>query len=370
MTMTSRSSRRSRWRPLSSSVLLAGLWAGASTLATGCGASTSTESTPGESPSAAHAPGDVSSPTATGRYAVHEWGLVDITRDGVVELAAGPGQRALAAAPSTPGPIHPGGPGMARKPVLYFHLLEGEVHVSVAASMTYGGMLERFPPAPLAGRQITWDDVQIVGRACGSTPYPSVDSAACQGIPDGYCEAAELAHYEAHDASCIVVDGQDYNHLFYRGGGRGLSLPVSVSSTARSATLANQSGYDIPVAWMVEGATPSAGARRDRAAELAPRVTIRRFGRVPAGTSAEVREAIPVQAAIDATRTELATLGLSAGEIQAFMNAWEQAVFRAPNVPRSVIYLLPAELVDAVSTLQLSPAPAETRRAMMVRVEL
>ncbi|MEZ4327444.1 MAG: hypothetical protein R3B40_19650 [Polyangiales bacterium] len=347
-------------------LVLSLLYGGASTFLGACGAGTPPE---GTSPSTTTTE-PAASTTSRGRYEVHEWGLVDVGRDGVAELAAGPGQANLARPPQpTPGggtTVRPHPPAATRKPVLYFHLLEGEMQVSVGATMTYGSMLERFPPTPMADANVQWPQVQLVGRGCGATTYPTAGSPGCAGISDDYCEAAELALYEARDASCLVVGGSDYNHLFYRGGGRGLSLPITVGASPGGAVLTNRSTYAIPYALLVERGD-AAMARDQRRA--APAVNVRRFGRVPAGSQMDVHESIPVESAVSAVRAELGLLGLTSGETQAFMNAWEEAVFRSPNVARAVVYLLPPELVDAVSTLALSPPPETTRRAMMVRVE-
>jgi hypothetical protein len=355
-------------------LVLSLFYGGASAFLSACGGSPPTEAASSEPPSTAtsattEATAEETAPPPAARYTVHEWGLVDVAADGSVELAAGPGQANLAA-PRPPQP-HPvvtpdTGWGTARKPVLYFHLVEGEVQVSVSATMTFGSMLERFPATAMNGPDLRWDQVRIVGRACGAHTYPTVGSAGCEGIADNYCEAAELAAYEASDASCLVVDGRDYNHLFYRGGGRGMSVPITVTRSGGDLTIHNASAFAIPLALSVSTDT---GSRRDRRA-APPAVTIRRFGRIPAGTSTEFHEAIPVDQALTMVRAELGLLGLTGPEIQAFMNAWEQAVFRAPNVGTSVIYLLPPELVDAVSTLSLTPEPEATRRAMMVRVEI
>lgn len=353
-------------------LVLSLFYGGASAFLSACGGSPPTEASSSEPPSSATSPTTETTAEATplppaGRYSVHEWGLVDLAADGSVELAAGPGQSNLAAPrPPQPHPVVDPDPGFgsARKPVLYFHLAEGEVQVSVSATMTFGSMLERFPATAMRGPDLRWDQVRIVGRACGATTYPTVGSPGCAGISDNYCEAAELAAYEASDASCLVVDGHDYNHLFYRGGGRGMSVPITVSRNGDTLHVNNASNYAIPLALSITSDTVRG---RDRRAT--PAVTIRRFGRIPAGTGADFREAIPVDQAITMVRAELGLLGLTAPEIQAFMNAWEEAVFRAPNVGTSVIYLLPPELVDAVSTLSLTPAPDATRRAMMVRVE-
>lgn len=349
-------------------LVLSLLYGGASAFLSACGGSPPTEATPnGSSPTTTTSTGEEPARPPASRYAVHEWGLVDVAHDGTIELAAGPGQANLAASPPHPVVRPDPGYGTARKPVLYFHLIEGEVQVSVSATMTFGSMLERFPATAMNGPDLRWDDVRIVGRACGGTTYPTVGSAGCRGISDDYCEAAELAAYEAADASCLVVGGQDYNHLFYRGGGRGMSVPITVSRNGDALRITNGSEYHIPLALSV--ATTAVGGTRDRRVAQ-PTVTIRRFGRVVAGSSTEFFEAIPVEQALIMTRAALAELGLTPDEVQAFMNAWEQAVFRAPNVGTSVIYLLPPELVDAVSTLSLTPPPETTRRAMMVRVEI
>ncbi len=347
-------------------LVLSLFYSGASAFLSACGGSPPTEAASSESSSTAPTAGEEPARPAAPRYTVHEWGLVDVAADGSVELATGPGQANLA--PPHPHPVvtPDSGHGMARKPVLYFHLIDGEVQVSVSATMTFGSMLERFPATAMNGPDLRWDQVRIVGRACGAHTYPTVGSAGCQGIADNYCEAAELATYEASDASCLVVDGRDYNHLFYRGGGRGMSVPITVTRNGGDLTVNNASAFAIPLALSVSTDT---GSRRDRRA-APPAVNIRRFGRIPAGTSTEFHESIPVDQALTMVRAELGLLGLTGPEIQAFMNAWEQAVFRAPNVGTSVIYLLPPELVDAVSTLSLTPAPEATRRAMMVRVEI
>lgn len=349
-------------------LVLSLFYGGASAFLSACGGSPPTEAASSEPPPSAttEATAEGTPLPPAGRYTVHEWGLVDVAADGNVELAAGPGlANRTPARPDTPV-VHPDpGFGSARKPVLYFHLVEGEVQVSVSATMTFGSMLERFPATAMRGPDLRWDQVRIVGRACGATTYPAVGSAACQGIPDNYCEAAELAAYEASDASCLVVDGHDYNHLFYRGGGRGMSVPITVSRNGDTLRVNNASAYAIPLALSITSDT-----LRGRDRRATPAVTIRRFGRIPAGTGADFYEAIPVDQAITMVRAELGLLGLTAPEVQAFMNAWEEAVFRAPNVGTSVIYLLPPELVDAVSTLSLTPAPEATRRAMMVRVEI
>lgn len=349
-------------------LVLSLFYGGASAFLSACGGSTPPEAASSEPLSTAtEATAEGTPLPPAGRYSVHEWGLVDVAADGSVELAAGPGLANRAQARPDAPVVHPDpGFGAARKPVLYFHLVEGEVQVSVSATMTFGSMLERFPATAMRGPDLRWDQVRIVGRACAATTYPRVDSEACQGISDNYCEAAELAAYEASDASCLVVDGHDYNHLFYRGGGRGMSVPITVSRNGDTLHVNNASAYAIPLALSITHDTVS---RRDRRAAPAA-VTIRRFGRIPAGTGADFHEAIPVDQAITMVRAELGLLGLTAPEVQAFMNAWEEPVFRAPNVGTSVIYLLPPELVDAVSTLSLTPEPEATRRAMMVRVEI
>ncbi len=294
--------------------------------------------------------------TTAGRYEVHEWGLVDVATNGSAELAAGPGQN------SAQIPIDQ--PMLTRKPVLYFHLLEGEVQVQVRATMSYGAMLERFPATAMTGREVGWH-VQVLERPCQSTTYPTVTSPACLNIADNYCEAAELRAYEAADASCLSVDGHDYNHLFYRGGGVGVELPVSIDS---AGAITNNGAHAIPFALRIV----SPGIVRDitaRGRMPATTVTIQRFGNVAPGATQAAIEAIDTEEAIGLVRAELARLGLTDGEAQAFMNAWERPVFRTPNIGHALVYFLPAEAVNRISALAFEPAPETIKRAMMVRVE-
>ncbi len=310
-------------------------------------------------------------PTASnGRYEVHEWGLVDVARDGTIELATGPG-RQPAAQPGTQV-VRP--PAATRKPVLYFHLLEGEVQLRTIARMQYGAMLERYPTTTMSGREVTWENVRIVARQCQRTSYPMPGSPPCDNIPDGYCEASELQAYEASDASCLVVDGHDYNHLFYRGGGTGLTLPLEPRPVRDGLSVRNHSTHAVPfVIHISGGTTPSARrdqpAREPRRVEM-PAVSVHRFEAVAAGSDSIGPSPIPPHEAVAALRRELARVGLTPPEIQAFMNAWETPVFRSPNLREALLYVLPAELVNSVSTVEFDPAPTEFKRAMVVRVEL
>lgn len=294
---------------------------------------------------------------APGRYEVHEWGLVDVTRDGHAELAAGPGRN--------PQPVS--NPRMqTRKPVLYFHLLEGEVDLGVTATMGYGAMLETFPGAPPSGRAASWA-LRVVDRACAPVAYPSRQSPRCQGVSDGYCEAAELRAYEASDASCLVVDGVDYNYLFYRGGGQGLTLPVQVEGDRTAPVLRNTGSAPIGFAMYVVAPRPR---RSDRSARGRTPLRLFTFEALSPGQAHPVGEEVSALVALQRVRAELARLGLTEPEVRAFLNAWERPVFRAPNVGEAVVYLLPPSAVEAVSTLAFDPPPESVKRAMMVRVEL
>ena len=332
-------------------------------LALACGSSPAPNSESPENPPAENAPADEApTPSASATYDLHEWGLVDIDAAGEAELAAGPGQLAPAGRPERPA--------ATRKPVLYFHLVDGDaLDVQVTAAMRYGAMLEHFPSASgVDARTLRWD-VRLASGDCGPRTYPGRGDARCTQVPDRYCEAAELARYEAADATCLKAGGADFNHLFYRGGGTGLVLPVRVTPGAEPGLQNMLGDAVVPLAFLIEGGAGASRELRGRRAAMQP-PSIRRLGPVAANATAQPGEVVPVGVAVQETRAALAQLGLTPDEVQAFMNAWERPVFQQPNVARSVFYLLPERAVGAISAVTAVPAPRSFRRAMAVRQAL
>ncbi|MBX3272460.1 MAG: hypothetical protein KF729_19530 [Sandaracinaceae bacterium] len=351
-------------------------------------------------------------------YAIHEWGLIDVDLGAhEAELAAGPGRaprrpavaeptpssetattaatgRRSGASTSTPAtPTVPNLPGLPpnrrdlvergvetatgvfdaltggdaprRKPVLYFHLdppatsLRVELTVSLGAT---GRVIEHFPPATLAAHQVTWSGVELAHETCSGGPYPAADAPACQSVPDGYCELAELARYASEDASCLTFGGTQHNFLFYRGGGPAPDLPLTITRAPDGSVTVANTTMGTPFGPMLRLRRVQGVVQVSTVAIPAPGLAVTIPPPANAATEAHRAE----------VRQQLRAIGLTEGEAEAFERAWFAELFDAASstpqaFPDAIFFFLPAEQVDGYAHLEPSPPPSATARAMAVR---
>lgn len=310
---------------------------------------------------------------ASPNYDLHEWGLVTSSPRGF-EVGTGPGQR-----------VTPDEMLVVDKPVLYVHA-NAEFDLRVAVSPRSGlQFAERWPV--MADNR--WD-VRVTPDTCRGT-YPESCSA-----PDGYCEVAELSLYETSDAACLRSQDQELPLLFYRlrQDGAGPELPLRVdSSNPELVTVRNESWRSgVGALWRVTW-TPGSGTHATRVA-------------VPAtgeGVSLSRPTSGGVNAARTALRADLSSHGLSTEETEAFMRAWDQALFGAaavsdrrstddevadepvavdeltdgipaiaggPRIADVLLYWLPMRDINALAGIDATPAPRNLRRALLVRIDL
>jgi hypothetical protein len=303
-------------------------------------------------------------------YELHEWGLLDVA-PGHFELAAGPGdpQPATTAAttptqmrPPTPPVVAPPRPhptGGRRKPVVYVHAdAPVEFQLDVRTS---GPVAEHWPPTTVEDQMIRWQVAAQPG-ACASGSYPTADSPQCANAPDGYCELADLPGYETADGACLTVNGQTWDHLFYRSGGAPPPLPIRVTAAAAGGVLIEN----------VSLAVPQGGVYRF--SRSATETIVLRIDMPAVGASATMAQGT----ASPGVRAELSGLlrsgGLTDDEAQAFEQAWFEELFDnggtggAPIVSDAIIYILPMAHLDPVSQLIAVPAPTQIKRMFWVRV--
>jgi hypothetical protein len=302
-------------------------------------------------------------------YELHEWGLLDVA-PGYFELAAGPIDPQPAtpvAEPAAPTSIPsiatptqvPNRPAGSRKPVIYVHA-DGPVEFQLEV-MTSGPVAEHWPPTSVENQTIRWQVAAQPG-ACASGSYPSADSPQCANAPDGYCELADLPEYETADGACLTVNGQTWDHLFYRSGGSAPTLPIRVTSAGSLEVLIEN----------VSLASPQGGVYRF--SRSATETLVQRIDMPAVGTSATMAYG----GSSPGVRAELSGLlrsgGLSDDEAHAFEQAWFDELFDnggtggAPVVSDAIIYILPAAHLDPVSRLVAVPAPTQMRRMFWVRV--
>ncbi len=304
-----------------------------------------------------------SSPTPAGAPVldVHEWGLVDVTSRGA-RLFAGP--------PS--GPTNWNAP--RKKPVVYLHVPRGTppFRASVTVDVPAPGIVEAFPRGALSRDPTTlsWPDLIVRAEGCPVTGAPTKESPAGCETPDGICEAADVARYEALDAACLGFEGGAFNHLFYRAEGPPPSLPFDVTIDQDRLNVGHTRASDVvgPIVYVhndggvvhVSVVTPPPVGR---STTLLP----------PTGT-----DVAAARRAIDAAMRET---GLTPDEIAAFDRAWTNDLFgeaagkdvakKAALAPEDyLLFAMPASLVDGASRLTIRPAPRSIRRFLLVRLRV
>jgi hypothetical protein len=327
------------------------------------------------------APTEPTAPASAPTYEVHEWGLVRRAFPDRVIVSGPPGTSRM-----DPMPV--------AKPVLYFHRDgEGSLAIDVDVAMPSGHVVEQWPlttttPTPSS---IRWADVALVEGHCRGSRYPRPMEPPCSAVPD-FCEAAELATVEAEDGDCVHVDGQPFDHLFYRG---------EVTSPPT-----------FPLELALEGDVLRV-THRGRAPIPGKLVRVRRSGAAVSvvdapspGTSVTLPP--PRTANGEGARAlaeSLRSAGLTDAEAQAFARAWDVELFGAltasvttiPPAPSAtspstapstasdaipaampmgapaddaLLYVLPTDDAAALATLRFDPPPRVVRRAIVAWIDV
>ncbi|MFT5358164.1 MAG: hypothetical protein ACI9KE_005401 [Polyangiales bacterium] len=312
---------------------------------------------------------------------VNEWGLVSVGPRGV-ELAAGPGTQQLSLQQVF----------TIDKPVLYVH---ASAPTSLHVEVTPGEGMSVAEHFPHVAGPLVWN-VEVTPGEC-TTPRDYTGS--CNST-DGYCETHELALYETSDADCLTQGELNVPLLFYRlRADDEPAMPLSVDGGNENEVVLFNTGLEAGASiWRVTWDGAQAHATRAVAPAAGEQLVIQRAVQ---GGVVDVRAAI---------RQDLAGLGLTRHEAEAFMRAWDSALFGAqgsidgeladedgtptdipvrdidsltsdetildrrviPGAPRvtdAILYWLPAAHIEAMSALTFRPAPQVVHRAILVRVD-
>lgn len=316
-------------------------------------------------------------------FSIHEWGFIAHHFADADDTS-----RFVATSPGSFAPPQIGLHGLSGigraggKPILYVHLPDGTESAQFTASLVLGQggeFVEHWPEGEIQGTRLMWNVSARPGTCSAQGRYATRDHQRCNGIRDGYCEAAELGAYETTDGACLTVAGADWNHLFYRAQAPG-PVPLRFEPTEAGNRIHNNASDPIPSKLIRI-------RRHDSRAET--RVHI--FDAPAPGESLVLPDETETAASFASTqlRAALAGLGMTDDEASAFMVAWESELLgktgdepdAAPfqfGVPPSalrsksdsLIYFMPESSVNRLLRLEVTPAPQEVRRAILVRVDL
>jgi hypothetical protein len=169
-------------------------------------------------------------------------------------------------------------------------------------------------------------------------------------------EKSASRYYAARgtDAAPITVGGQHEKFLFYRGVAR-IPVPLSARVSADGRVVVENGGTDaVPGVILFENrggrlGYRDAGAVRNMVTLDAPALD---------GSFAELRQDL---------ETALVAQGLFPKEAHAMVETWRDSWFEEGS---RLIYIVPAGAIDAMLPLQVDPAPSQTARVFVGRIEL
>lgn len=350
-----------------------------------CGAATST-------------PASTTTTTATGGaagYDVHEWGLVRALPGDVLNVGAiAPARMAY--------------PMAVDKPVLYFHADAPLTLASVRVDAGEGTLAEVWPEPPRTGEAsvVNWRDVALAPSGdCPFSPLPGLGDPACTSLPAGeLCEVAQLGVVRVPGVACVRTAGVTDSLLFYRARTRSFTPPLRferVVSGGEDVTVTNE-GTEVIPGWLVRLRDDYGSVRALAVRPPAPGASI-----VVGSDFAAAADTGPVadDEAVDmpvmpgspepgrrALRETMIDIGLTDGEADAFLRAWDERLFALapstvadgtpidtlaadrrgmdedgdPGPMDSFVYFLPEASVDGIARVTFDPPPRSFHRAMAI----
>ncbi len=246
-------------------------------------------------------------------------------------------------------------------PVIYFYSPR-ETTVSVKVAFSKGVITEWYPhashivPDPKA---VLNDEALYKRHSNGSIAWDSVTLAPglSANLPREDGPARYYAAREADSTPVVVrtpAGNQQEKFLFYRGVST-FSVPVSANATPEGKILVRNLGQDeIPAVILFERRGNKLGYRLGGALQnemlLNP----------PELTS----DAASLSRDLEAT---LQSQGLYPAEAHAMVETWSDSWFEEGS---RLIYLVPRHFVDTILPLSINPAPAQTVRVFVGRLEL
>ncbi|MBI3828473.1 MAG: hypothetical protein HY291_03095 [Planctomycetes bacterium] len=234
-------------------------------------------------------------------------------------------------------------------PVTYFYAREA-IKVKVKASFPGGVFSEWFPQATAEledkGGTIEWSEVEVLPGEKAKLP--------------GAGESGRYFRARETDANTLRVKTEkteaDERFLFYRGAG-GSKLPLRVSNTQGTFTLANQGEEPIAAFFAVNV--------KDN------KVTFVTGGEIKDGADARVdfhKVSEGADALGEALAKALVAQGLYEKEARAMVATWRDAWLEEDG--NRVLYLMNTKVSDRLIPLQITPKPEEIVRVMVGRQDV
>ncbi|MGA8431853.1 MAG: hypothetical protein WB729_18660 [Candidatus Sulfotelmatobacter sp.] len=246
-------------------------------------------------------------------------------------------------------------------PVLYFYSPR-ETTLSVNVRFSHGVITEWYPHASRIAPdpKVVLDDAALYRHhADGSISWDSVTVAP--GLAADFPSAGETSHYyaaRATDASPLLVNAPGGNEqekfLFYRGVST-FSVPLSAKATPDGKILvSNLGGEEIPAVILFERRGNHLGYRLGGVVRRELLLDSPDLTSNIASLSQDVEQTLLSQ-------------GLYPAEAHAMVETWSDSWFEEGS---RIFYIVPRRFVDTIVPLAIKPAPSQTVRVFVGRLEL
>jgi hypothetical protein len=244
-------------------------------------------------------------------------------------------------------------------PVLYFYSPREET-VSVKVSFASGVITEWYPHATrVEPTAALWDGSLYRDRSDGSISWDEVVVAPSQ-TADLLNDRRENHYYAARQAASTPLrvktsSGEQYEKfLFYRGVSA-FSVPVSATlDDGNKLRVENRSGQPLPNTILFERRGENVGFRVNGALQ-----------------NEALLDPPQLTNSVDALAQELEGIlvaqGLYQNEAQAMVQTWRDSWFEEGS---RLLYIVPTNFVNTVLPLSIKPAPVQTTRVFVGRLEL
>lgn len=319
-------------------------------------------------------------------YTLHEWGVF-VWEDGRTTLH---------------GPTPESTESSVDKPVVYLYT-EEPFTLDLTVGFASGASRETWPMVPL-GPSVQWAGLQVRPGPCETTPFPSVYESPWV---EEMCESCTLHTCVAPGAACLTHGDTVSTLLFYNGDMPSYSPPLDgevwhdgIDGTI-SVSLSNISSKVVEGVWFLYRDATSAGGcfPGESCPVVAADLALMYFDTFDPGSGmGSSVELIHLEAELDPEgwpipgtlgswdewdalahelREALIDRGLTSGEADAFLSAWDTTLFGLLGSGSfyvepmyrnggALLYFMGPEEYDALLPLEASPEPVEMVRLGMV----
>ena len=265
-------------------------------------------------------------------------------------------------------------------PVVYFYTAKAQ-KVKLNVEFKNGIISQWFPAVtamqPPVGALASWNLKPGQGLSKGSLTWdvlvdPALDMAKAPLVPaDSVWQPSRLT--QATPLRFVGTDGE-YNNvdqterfLFYRGLGR-FTLPVQLKVYPKGGiAVQNNSDDALPYAIMLRATKDTKGGLTKGGVSEVGVVSqhTQSFEQYP---WADMPRADAVAKAKALLKKNLIATGLYDDEAQAMVDTWQKSWFMTPGT--RLLYILPAKWTQNLLPMQVSPAPSQTVRTLVGRIEI